>query len=39
VNIFVAGSFVFGNNKNYAERITALRMAAEGGMAEIDKKE
>lgn len=35
-NVFVAGSFVFGKNKNYAERIMALRTAAERGIAEID---
>jgi ribulose-phosphate 3-epimerase len=37
VNIFVAGSFVFGKDKNYAERITSLRDAAVKGRAEIDR--
>jgi ribulose-phosphate 3-epimerase len=37
-NVFVAGSFVFGKNKDYAERIRALRAAADQGLAEIDIK-
>jgi ribulose-phosphate 3-epimerase len=35
-NVFVAGSFIFGKNKDYAERIKSLRVAAERGMTEID---
>jgi ribulose-phosphate 3-epimerase len=35
-NVFVAGSFVFGKNKNYAERIKAVRDAAKRGVAERD---
>jgi len=37
-NIFVAGSYVFGKNKNYAERIKAVRDAAKQGAAEMDER-
>ena len=37
-NMFVAGSFIFGKNKNYAERIKAVRDAAKRGAAEMDGK-
>ena len=36
VNVFVAGSFIFGKNKNYAERIKTLRDAAQKVAAEME---